>query len=106
MINPTVGRIVWFYPEQEDLEAGFVWDYVQPCAATVVHVTDPQTINLHVLDHTGQAWAFEEVLLFQDVRPTRFRHRCAEWMPYQKNQQAKQEALDAKLIPKPWAPIC
>ena len=89
MIYPTVGRIVWFYPSKQDITDGFIIKGPQPCAATIVFIHEMQIVNLRVLDHAGEAWLFEEVLLFTEYRPDGFPERSAEWMPYQKQQAAK-----------------
>jgi len=97
-INPTVGRIVWFYPSQDDVEEGI--DYRdQPLVGQIVYVHNTQLVNLHVLDASGNAWKFEEVLLFQDRFPEGYKGRGAEWMPYQKKQTAfapMQEGLSGR----------
>lgn len=87
-IIPTIGRIVWFHPSKQDVIDGV--DYKgQPLAATVVYVKNELFINLHVLDATGNAWKFEDVVLFQESKPWDYDERCAEWMPYQRAQPEK-----------------
>ena len=84
-IIPTIGRQVWFYPAKGDIEAGI--DYRgQPLAATVVYVKNELFINLLVLDAAGDGWKFEDVVLFPEERPWDFNERCAQWMPYQRQQ--------------------
>jgi hypothetical protein len=88
IIIPTVGRKVWFHPQEEDIAEGV--DYRdQPLDATVVYVHGSSLVNLHVIDASGNAWKFENVLLLQEERPIGFPVRCAEWMPYQKQQASR-----------------
>lgn len=94
LITPTIGRKVWFWPVQEDLEEGVVdlsadEYFRQPLDATIVYVHGDQLVNLHVLDHEGNAWKFEKVLLLEGSRPESFPVRCATWMPYQLDQAQK-----------------
>lgn len=95
LIQPTIGRKVWFYPQQEDLDEGLkVLNeesfFAQPLDATVVFIWGDSLVNLHVLDHEGNAWKFEKVILLPDYRPESFPVRCATWMPYQLNQARKE----------------
>lgn len=93
-IIPTIGRIVWFHPSKQDVIDGV--DYKgHPLAATVVYVKNELFINLHVLDATGNAWKFEDVVLFQEAKPWDYDERCAEWMPYQRAQSEKHSNLTA-----------
>lgn len=93
LIQPSIGRKVWFYPQEEDLDEGmkqFGSDYFpQPFDATIVYVHGESLVNLHVLDHEGTAWKFEKVILLPECRPEQFPVRCAAWMPYQLDQAYK-----------------
>jgi hypothetical protein len=96
MIKPTIGRVVWFHPG--------AWDHVnltrpdpsQPLAALVVYVWSDRMVNLAVFDQNGIAHGRTSVPLVQegDMVPAEF---FAEWMPFQKGQAAKAEALEAKV---------
>jgi hypothetical protein len=91
MIKPTNGRIVWFTPGPRDAIGRY--DTAQPLAAIVTHVLNDRLVNLCVFDSAGNAAARTSVPLLQDDddRP----EGCfAEWMPYQKGQAAKTEALE------------
>lgn len=92
MIKPTVGRVVWYWPSA--VQAGT--DTSQPLAATVVYVWSDRMVNLSVTDHDGRQFGVTSVPLRQDgdERPSGM---FCEWMPYQKGQAAKTEALEAKL---------
>jgi hypothetical protein len=98
MIKPTVGRVVWFWPSSEPPPQFCLKDRSQPCSAQIAYVfsnTDTH-VNLSVSDHAGQHWAYENVLLWQGdgERPG---GRFCEWMPYQKGQAAKTEALEQQI---------
>jgi hypothetical protein len=87
-IKPTIGRQVWFFPNNQDVKDGVDFRE-QPLAATVVYVHNDLFLNLQVLDATGQAWLFEDVPLFQTDKPWDYFDRCAQWMPYQRAQVEK-----------------
>jgi hypothetical protein len=102
LINPTIGRKVWFYPQKEDLDEGMKQIdpnlcEPQPFDATIVYVHGSSLVNLHVLDHLGNAWKFENVILLEGLRPYEFPVRCASWMPYQLDQARRN-------VPKPVEP--
>lgn len=94
-IDPTPGRVVYFFSSQ-DLGWG---DHIdgddQPRAAIVSRVTSPSTVNLCVFDHNGSPHPMPSVRLLQDGEPRMATEvHWAEWMPYQKGQAAKTEALE------------
>lgn len=80
MIIPTVGRVVWFFNYSST-----------PLSASVAHVNWDGTINIGYLTTGGEHYGAIGIPLWQGegVKPDR---RC-EWMPYQKGQAAKYEAL-------------
>jgi hypothetical protein len=89
MIKPTVGRIVWYWlahgsPQRE------------PLAAIVCGVKSDSVVNLSVFDHGGALFSHIDVPLIQEGDERPVTHFC-EWMPYQKGQAAKTEALESKL---------
>lgn len=88
MIEPTPGRIVWFWkgPWHDKIA-----QHEQPLAATVAYVHNPHMVNLRVVDANGEAHAVTSVTLLQDddQRPEGF---FCEWMPFQKGQAAKYDA--------------
>jgi hypothetical protein len=92
MIEPTIGRIVWYWPSNEDHNEMAVHvdgDRQQPCAAIVAYVVTSRTLNLTVLDHNGCPHARLAVRLLQDaVEVPLDDERYCEWMPYQKGQAA------------------
>lgn len=94
-IQPTVGRVVWFWPGLYD-ELKIIND--QPLAAIVAHVHSEGCVNLTVFDHNGVSHGRTSVMLLQPGGPqaTEGSNYC-EWMPYQKGQAAKTEALEAQV---------
>jgi hypothetical protein len=91
VIQPTIGRVVWFYPAASDDK------YTKgPLTALVCHVWSDTCVNLAVFDSNGNPYNRTSVLLWQGdgERPA---SGFAEWMPYQKGQVAKTEAAEAKL---------
>lgn len=92
MISPTVGRVVWLYGA-----FGTNIDYKQPFAATVAFVHGDREINVGYLCHVGHTYQAEKVILLQDDDAKPEGKPFATWMPYQKGQAAKTEALEAKL---------
>ena len=81
MIEPTVGRIVWF------------WEYGkggadQPSAAIVTYVYGPRSINLVQFTHMGEVRHHAGITLVQEGDPEPSSY-FAEWMPYQIGQAKK-----------------
>ncbi|MPZ36657.1 MAG: hypothetical protein GEU95_01120 [Rhizobiales bacterium] len=97
MINPTVGRIVYYWPggraHTEDPGR-------QPLAATIAHVHNERMINIGYLQIDGVARDASCVPLVQDGDERPDAAFC-EWMPYQKGQAAKTEQLEAKVETQP-----
>lgn len=104
IIQPTVGRIVWYWPTAYDLAQG-MFAYPgsdQPMAATVAFVHSDRMVNLSVVDHNGQPIDKRSVTLLQEGDVVRDHAGYAEWMPFQKGQAAKTDtaqhgALDSLL---------
>ena len=102
MTQPTVGRVVWFWPSINELlvlpRAG------QPLAAHVAAVSDDgSTVTLQVIDANGYANARKDVPFVQpNCLPPAFGGSYAEWMPYQRAQHAKPDAER----PNPAPPGC
>ena len=101
MIRPTVGRVMWYRPGVH--LAGLVanpagLEGAQPLAAIVTYVWNDNMVNLAVFGHDGTVQARTSVPIVQDGSPwTADQSPYAEWMPFQKGQAAKTEALEAKL---------
>jgi hypothetical protein len=97
MIKPTVGRAVWFWPGTHDTERMTVLDGQQPMRADIVFVHSDRSVNLLVTDHTGGQHPRVGVPLIQEGEVFGEDHSYCEWMPCQKGQAAKAEALETEL---------
>jgi hypothetical protein len=97
VIEPTVGRVVWVRPGKNFKAVQH--DGKQPLAALVVYVHDNRHVNLSVFDALGKHHALINVQLLQDDDKPESDMPYAEWMPFQKGQAAKTEAVEAKLSP-------
>lgn len=100
MIEPTPGRIVWFYSARSmnwgDDIAGIVGPE-HPRAAMVAHAYDDRTVNLMVTDRCGCPHAVHSVQLLQDDdRPAAPNSYWCAWMPFQKGQAMKLEQYNKK----------
>ena len=95
MITPTVGRVVWYHVGPD--ERRFIKQRSgQPCAAIVTYVWSDTAVGLVVFDHDGIMHFASQVELCQgDTAPGGCEY--CEWMPYQKGQAAKTEALESQL---------
>ncbi|WP_029080734.1 hypothetical protein [Bradyrhizobium sp. th.b2] len=93
MINPTVGRVVWFTPAHGDIRFD---GYAAPFAAHVAYVWGPRCVNLMVILPNGSGVVGEtSVTLIQDEDSKPGYGRYAEWMPYQVGQAKKHDAAPA-----------
>ena len=93
MIQPTVGRVVWFYKYW--LGQG----HKGPLAAIVADVHSDECVTLMVIDTKGQPAGHASVRLIQDWpdgQPLPNQDVCC-WMPYQKGQAKMTEKLAEKL---------
>lgn len=82
MIEPTIGRQVWYHGSADDKH---LYKYgEQPMAATVVFVQDSRRVNLSVLDHAGLQHVYPGVPLLQDDDLIPNTGHYCQWMPYQK----------------------
>ena len=86
MIKPTVGRVVWYYSAQG----------AEPHAAMITKVWGARCVNLAIFSESGTAYNNTSVTLLQDDDQVPA-HSHATWMPFQKGQAAKTEALQAQL---------
>lgn len=95
VIKPTVGRVVWFHPFENSGEANFARHQDgQPYAAIIAHVHGDRLVNLSVFDANGASHPRTSVALVQDGEPSPRGGFYCEWMPYQKSQAAKTEAVE------------
>lgn len=90
MIEPTVGRIVWFrtYEMKED---------DQPYAAIITYVHGPRMVNLMIFAATGAFFTHNSVRLLQDDDSPRGLSSYCIWMPYQIGQAKRHADEEAKL---------
>lgn len=88
MIKPTIGRVVWVH-RPETLDPG------QPEAALVTYVWGNTCVNVGGFDKAGNPFSITSLYLDQGEGPRPdWVTAYAEWMPYQKGQAAKNEALE------------
>ena len=93
MTQPTVGRVVWFWPASDEQLA--LPRFGQPLAAHVAAVSeDGGTVNLQVIDANGYAHARQDVPFFDGGHPGG--QSYADWMPYQRAQHAQRAKQDAE----------
>lgn len=85
MIKPTVGRVVWFWPNGVPTTAVDA----QPHAALIVHVWGDEMVNLAVFDQNGVTYSKTSAELHQGEEAERPKHPHASWMPYQVGQAKK-----------------
>ncbi|HOV58161.1 MAG TPA: hypothetical protein PLN91_09810 [Rhodanobacteraceae bacterium] len=75
MTQPTVGRVVWFWPSSNE-QLAFPREG-QPLAAHVAAVSeDGFTVNLQVIDANGHAHARQDVPFFEDGGAAGFSYAC------------------------------
>jgi hypothetical protein len=100
IIKPTVGRVVLFHPASNSAESGFASpNKGEPLAAIVARVWNDVCVNLAVFDANGACHSRTSVRLVQDGEKAPENGYYCEWMPYQKGQAAKAEALVAEIKP-------
>lgn len=82
-IEPTVGRVVHYYPSDDDHPHFYVGD---PHAAIITEVHSNRMVNIVAFGSTGESHGMTSVDLVQpgDDTPDGG-HYCA-WMPYQVGQ--------------------
>lgn len=95
MIIPTVGRVVWYHPTNDDpggIHPG------GPQAAIIAHVWSNTNVNLMVLDTDGIPYSRTSVYLVQgEDRSLEIGVQgYAEWPPYQKSQAAEIEKMESQ----------
>ncbi len=88
MIKPTIGRVVLVQRRPGSTDPS------QAEPALVSYVWSDTLINVGGFDHNGAPFAHTSLKLLQDDEEAP-EHAYAEWMPYQKGQAAKTEALEA-----------
>ena len=89
MIKPTVGRGVWYRMQKPKMPEE------QPHAAIITFVHDDRRVNITYFGRNGSPFGRTGILLIQDGDEIPEQTAFCEWMPYQKGQAAKTEALEA-----------
>lgn len=82
MIEPTIGRKLYYSASQDDLDDMEALSD-QPFDATIIHVNSSGTLNLKVWDHTGNEFTETDVYLVQAEEEGKVTAPFAYWMPYQ-----------------------
>jgi hypothetical protein len=90
-ITPTVGRVVHYYTPSYDPSG--------PHAAVIAKVNSDGTLNLGFFHPDGNCRGVQNVPLVQDEEAPAVGH-YAVWMPFQKGQAQKTEALEKQLADK------
>lgn len=90
MIQPSIGRKVWFWPVNDS--AIVRNSEAIPCDATVIYPWGDTCVNLRITDHGGTTHIRTSVFLHQGDVESRPPSNCATWMPYQQTQAKKAEA--------------
>lgn len=86
MIKPTIGRVVWFWPEGDRPSD----PHAQPLAAIVTHVWGDNCVNLVVFTSSGETLPRTSVQLYQAHGPRPPNYAFCEWMPFQLGQAKAQ----------------
>jgi len=94
VIKPTVGRVVWYFPTGKSEASGD-----QPLAAIIACVWSDTCVNLAIFDGNGVPMPKPptSILLVQEGNPVPSGGNYCTWMPYQKGQAAKTEAVEKQL---------
>jgi hypothetical protein len=94
MIKPTIGRIVWYYPDAQDVQqGGFTAGQEQP--GIVCRVWGDTCVNLQVVTQDGGSTARTSVPLVQPGEAVLQDHHYATWMPFQIGAAKQYEAEQA-----------
>ncbi len=82
MIQPTVGRRVWYWPKKHEK---IIADHDQPFDAGIVHVNKDGTVNLDVKNEYGYPLTGKHHIVL--AKKTELAEPGqASWMPYQVGQ--------------------
>ena len=85
-MKPTIGRVVWYKPMPAHDDS--FTDQMNP--ALICYVHSDEMVNLSVSDSNGNQFGGTSVPLFQGTPEDCPAGSCC-WMPYQKQQAAKEE---------------
>lgn len=84
-ISPTIGRVVWFFPDESPQRHLTLLDRTTPLDGHIVYVHSETSVNLVVFDHEGRSHPYLSVPI-NTGQTTGMR---AEWMPYQQKMAEK-----------------
>jgi len=98
LIKPSVGRIVWYYPDPKNTLIAPTGG--APMAAIIAYVHSDTMVNLAFFDANGVASNQTSVKLLQDEDKPNPGEIYCEWMPYQVGQ-AKAAAAASPLVVDP-----
>jgi hypothetical protein len=87
MINPTIGRVVWYTPPADD---PILATYKAPFKADVIYVWGDRCVNLDAVYPDGQHHFVSSATLVQEGDTAPGAGRYAEW-PYQQGQAKKSQ---------------
>lgn len=88
VITPTVGRRVYFWPNEGHQAMFGVFDAQQPCDAGVLYVWNDHCVNIEVTGPSGIKASLQNVRLLQGDEKPEDGESYAAWMPYQTKQAA------------------
>lgn len=88
MITPTIGRKIWFWPNQTNTACYTVLDAAQAFDASVVFVAADDRVHIAFFDHTGVPFIRHDVPILQDDKPLPVGTCYCTWMPYQQSAAA------------------
>jgi len=102
MMEPTVGRIVYYYGNGLKDQALSITHPDQPYAAIIVAVNKDKTVNLCVFDCIGVTHCITNIELIQPNyhQPNKGRDFCT-WMPYQIEKASMGDHNSESAEPRP-----
>lgn len=94
VIQPTIGRRLWYWPNDDDLNHTYEptmaqRNDAQAFDAGVVFVHENGLINVTVADHIGRPFARQRVTLLQEGEELPRAGGFCTWMPYQTSSAKK-----------------
>lgn len=88
---PTIGRRMYFFTKHPEKFNLTTLDATEPFDAGVIFAHPNGWVNVQVTDHVGNTKTFEFVEVLHEHEAGWEKPFWVEWMPYQKEQAAKQE---------------
>lgn len=97
MIDPTIGRKVWYWPNGAEETTVYRDDQALDASVCFVHeaTDDWRRINVSVIDHAGTLHGRQHVALVQEgePKPDAGTPYC-EWMPFQRGQAKRRDPMN------------